>query len=183
MSNIELLQGSSVDAEVDAIVNAANKYLLAGSGVCGAIFAKAGKEQLQEECNRYNLPLNDGDAVITSSYNIPNCSYIIHAVGPNFNENPNAFDKLFLAYYNTFMVLMNNNLHSVSLPLISSGIYGGKLERPVYESAKYCALAYNQFTSDYPDYDINVKLYSFLENTLSDCEEAFADNLIKSKTK
>ena len=42
MSNVKLVNGSSVEQNVDAIVNAANKYLAAGSGVCGAIFAKAG---------------------------------------------------------------------------------------------------------------------------------------------
>jgi len=187
MSSIELLQGSSVDAEVDAIVNAANKYLLAGSGVCGAIFAKAGKEQLQDECdsiiNTLGRELYDGEAVITKAYNIGNCSNIIHTVGPDFRVTPNAFNKMTEAYYNSLLVLMMNNLHTISFPLISSGIFAGRTERPVYESAKSCALAYNQFISDYPDYDIDVKLYSFLENMIGECEEAFNDTLKKDKTK
>ena len=45
MSSIEIIQGSSVDQNVDAIVNAANIYLAAGSGVCGALFKRAGYKQ------------------------------------------------------------------------------------------------------------------------------------------
>lgn len=187
MSKIELQVGSSVDANVDAIVNAANGRLLAGGGVCGAIFSKAGKDELQAECDsiisKLGRPLNDGEAVITNSYNINNCSNIIHTVGPDFRVTPNAFDKMTEAYYNSLLVLMYNNLHTISFPLISSGIFAGNTERPVYESAKSCALAYNKFINDYPDYDIDVKLYSFLENMIGECEEAFNDTLNKSKTK
>ena len=187
MSNIELQVGSSVDAKVDAIVNAANSRLLAGGGVCGAIFNKAGLDELQLECDKIitNLgrELYDGEAVITNSYNISNCKKIIHTVGPDFRVTPNAFDKMTEAYYNSLLVLMMNNLHSISFPLISSGIFAGDTERPVYESAKSCALAFNQFTLDYPDYDIDVKLYSFLENMIGECEEAFNEILNKGKTK
>ena len=81
MSNIELQVGSSVDAKVDDIVNAANSRLLAGGGVCGAIFSKAGLEDLQAECdsiiNNLGRELYDGEAVITNSYNITNCKNII----------------------------------------------------------------------------------------------------------
>lgn len=49
-------------------------------------------------------------------------------------------------------------LHSISFSLISSGIYGGDLENPVAESIKQCLLAYKKFTSDYPDYQIDVKV-------------------------
>lgn len=186
MSNIELMVGLSVEAKVDAIVNAANSRLLAGGGVCGAIFNAAGKEELQKECdniiNILGRELVDGEAIITKSYNIPNCSYIIHTVGPDFRVTPNAFDKMTEAYYNSLTVLMMNDLHSISFPLISSGIFAGKTERPVYESAKSCALAYNQFISDYPNYDIDVKLYSFLENMIGECEEAFNEVLNKGKT-
>lgn len=161
MSKLKLINGSILEQEVDAIVNAANKYLLAGGGVCGAIFEKAGYVELSNACKNIETPLNDGDAVITPAFNISNSKYIIHAVGPNFSETPDAFDKLYYAYYNSLKVLKDNNLHSVSFPLISSGIYGGNLNNPVLESTKQFMKAYNTFIKENPNYDIDVMLCAY----------------------
>ena len=125
MSIIKLIHGSCADQNVDAIVNAANRNLLAGSGICGAIFSKAGYEELTKACNEIETPLKDGEAAITPSFNITNARKIIHAVGPNFAINPDAFDKLFLAYYNSMKLLKDSFLHTIAFPLISSGIFGG----------------------------------------------------------
>ncbi len=134
--SIKLIYDSAVDQEVDVIVNAANKYLVSGSGVCGEIFKRAGYQELEKACSKIKTPLNDGDAVITDSFNINNCKYIIHAVGPDFNITPESYDKLFNAYYNSLEVLKNNNLHSIAFPLISSGIYGGNNPNPAKLSAE-----------------------------------------------
>lgn len=171
MSKIEIVNASCVEENVDAIVNAANMYLASGSGVCGAIFAKAGFKELTEVCSKYSVPLNDGDAVITPAFNITNAKFIIHAVGPDFNRNPNAFDSLFNAYYNSLKVLKDNNLHSISFPLISSGIYGGRLDNPAKESAKQCINAYNKFIQDNNDYEINVRLCAFTKNEYDQIKE------------
>lgn len=173
MSKLLLLNDSSVDQEVDAIVNAANKHLLAGNGVCGAIFKKAGYEELTAACQSYKLPLKDGEAVITPSFNIDNAEYIIHAVGPNFNLTPNAFQELFNAYYNSLKVLKENDLHSISFPLISSGIFGGNLEKPAYESTKQCIKAYEQFKKENPDYQIDIKLCAFTEKEMQQAKEIY----------
>ena len=164
MSNLELINGSSIEQKVDVIVNAANKYLLSGGGVCGAIFKAAGYQELGDACKKIKTPLNDGDAVITPSFNIKTCKYIIHAVGPDFGVNPTAFDKLFNAYYNSLMVLKENGLHSISFPLISSGIFGGRLANPVEESARECFRAYKKFIEENEDYDIDVKLCAYTED-------------------
>ena len=161
MSSFELIHGSCADQNADAVVNAANRGLWAGGGICGVIFKKAGMQQLTEACRRYHTPLKDGDAVITPAFNMSNAKFIIHAVGPDFGSTPGAFKELFSAYYNSLKVLMENGLHSISFPLISSGIFGGSLENPSGESAKQCVLAYNKFTEDYPDYDVDVKLCAF----------------------
>lgn len=161
MSKIELINGSSIEQEVDAIVNAANIYLASGGGVCGAIFKKAGYKELTEACNSFKIPLNDGDAVITSSFNITNAKYIIHAVGPNFERTPNAFEELFNAYYNSLLVLKENNLHSISFPLISSGLFGGSLTDPEVVSSKMCLKAFNKFIEENHEYEIDVKLCAF----------------------
>ena len=78
MSKINLLNESCADQYVDAVVNAANKNLWSGGGICGVIFKKAGYTELELECDKYDVPLNDGDAVITSSCKMKNCKYIIH---------------------------------------------------------------------------------------------------------
>ena len=127
MSSLELIQGSCADQNVNAVVNAANRNLSVGGGICGVIFKKAGYNELTESCKKYTTPLKDGDAVITPAFNMTNCKYIIHAVGPDFSYTPNAFKQLYDAYYNSFKVLVENGLTSISLPLISSGIYGGSL--------------------------------------------------------
>ena len=177
MSKLELLNASCADQIVDAIVNAANNGLWAGGGICGVIFKKAGLLQLQQACSQYKTPLKDGTAVITPSFNIQNAQYIIHAVGPDFSRTPTAFKELFDAYYNSLCVLMQNNLHSISFPLISSGIFGGNLDNPVAESTKQCCRAYNKFIKDFPDYNIDVKLCAFAQTEMLNAKPVF-DSMI-----
>jgi len=166
MSKIELIKGSCADQEVDAVVNAANSGLWAGGGICGAIFRKAGMTQLTDACSKYKTPLKDGSAVITPAFDIANAKAVIHAVGPNFSYTPKAFEELFEAYYNSLYVLMENKYHSISFPLISSGIFGGALANPVAESTKQCIRAYRKFVIDYPDYDVDVKLCAFTDDEM-----------------
>ena len=98
MSKLELINASCADQTVDVVVNAANDGLWAGGGICGVIFRKAGMHELTEACSKYKTPLHDGDAVITSAFNMKNAKAIIHAVGPNFAVTPKAFKELFDAY-------------------------------------------------------------------------------------
>ena len=166
MSTIKLINASCADQTVDVIVNAANSGLWAGGGICGVIFNKAGTTQLTAACNKYKTPLKDGEAVITPAFNMTNAKAIIHAVGPNFSATPTAFEELFDAYYNSLKVMMDNGYHSISFPLISSGIFGGALKDPVGESTKQCIRAYKKFISDYPDYDIDVLLCAFMPSEM-----------------
>lgn len=161
MSTFELIHASCADQNADAVVNAANSRLLEGSGICGVIFAKAGSRELTAACQSYKTPLKDGSAVITPSFNMKNVKAIIHAVGPNFNVTPGAFDTLCDAYYNSLAVLKENGYHSISFPLISAGIFGGNQADAAGESVKQCIRAYKKFTEDYPDYDVDVMLCAF----------------------
>ena len=161
MSKLELISGSCVEQEVDAIVNAANRNLWSGGGICRAIFQKAGYKELTEACRKINTPLKDGDAVITPSFQITNAKFIIHAVGPDFGLTPNAFEALFDAYYNSLKVLKENHLHSIAFPLISSGIFGYGLENPVQESTKQCLKAYHKFIEENKGYEIHVILCAY----------------------
>ena len=172
MSRIELINASCADQETDAVVNAANKGLWEGGGICGVLFSRAGKE-LADACSKYKTPLNDGEAVITPAFNMKNTKVIIHAVGPNFAVTPKAFKELFDAYYNSLKVLMDNGYHSIAFPLISSGIFGGSLENPAAESAKQCIRAYKKFTEDYPAYDVDVKLCAYTASEMSKAQKEF----------
>ena len=180
-SKLELLHASCADQTVDAVVNAANNGLWAGGGICGVIFKRAGMRELTEACEKYDTPLKDGDAVITPAFNMKNAKAIIHAVGPNFGVTPTAFEELFKAYYNSLLVLKENGYHSISFPLISSSIFGGKLENPVAESTKQCVRAYKRFVEAYPDYEIDVKLCAFGSSEMEKAKKQF-DEQIKSRS-
>lgn len=173
MNNIELINASCADQTVDVVVNAANRGLWAGGGICGVIFLKAGMIKLTVACRKYKTPLKDGSAVITPAFNMKNAKAIIHAVGPDFGKTPTAFKELFDAYYNSLKVLMDNGYHSISFPLISSGIFGGKLNNPAGESAKQCLRAYNKFISDYPNYGVDVKLCAFSDSEMTKAQDEF----------
>lgn len=179
MSKIVLIKASCADQTVDAVVNAANDCLWVGDGICGVIFKKAGEAALTKACKQYEIPLKDGSAVITPAFQMSNAKAIIHAVGPDFGVTPNAFKELFDAYYNSLRVLMDNGLHSISFPLISSGIFCGSLADPCGESAKQCCLAYLKFIADYPDYPIDVKLCAFTRQSMKAAQSVFTAMIAK----
>ena len=124
-------------------------------------------------------PLQDGDAVITPAFNIKNAKYIIHAVGPNFAQPPDGFDKLFDAYYNSLKVLMENGLHSIAFPLISSGIFGGSLENSPAVSTAQCVKAYRKFISDFSEYNVDVVLCAYGEAEFEKAKMGIDNNIIE----
>ena len=111
--------------KVEVIVNAANRQLQSGTGVCGSIFASAGPRQLQEACekelsNRGKERLDLGDAVLTPGFGL-GCS-VIHVVGPRHSDNkPMALRN---AYWNVLEICRNQGLRSVAFPCISTGVFG-----------------------------------------------------------
>jgi histone macroH2A1 family phosphatase len=177
MSSLKIIKGSCADQEVDVVVNAANKNLFFGSGICGAIFEKAGITEMNRECQKIPTPLKVGQAVITSSCQMTNCKNIIHVPGPDFRYENNSFDKLYQEYYNSLNLAKDNDLHSISFPLISAGIYAGKIENPALNSAKMCIEAYNDFVSKYEDYDIDLILCPFTKESY----KAIKDLKVKEK--
>ncbi len=108
---------------VDAIVNAANRDLVPGSGVCGAIFAAAGHERMRRACQEIGgCPV--GSAAITRGFALP-AKYVIHAVGPIWRGgNANERALLGSAYSSALALAEQHGCRSIAFPLISSGFFG-----------------------------------------------------------
>lgn len=134
---LRLVQGDITERDVDAIVNAANSHLQHGGGVAGAIVRKGGLV-IQEESDRIGyVPV--GNAAVTGAGKLP-AKHVIHAVGPRMGEGDED-NKLKNAVLNSLKLASGKNLKSISLPAISSGIFGFPKDRCadvlVGEAAKY----------------------------------------------
>ncbi|MCH4166560.1 MAG: macro domain-containing protein [Megasphaera sp.] len=119
----QIIQHDITEMNTDAIVNAANTRLLAGAGVCGAIFRAAGYEELQREC-RQKAPCPTGQAVLTNGYHLQ-ADYIIHTAGPVWQGGTAGEEQLlYSCYANSLALAKQKGCRSISFPLISAGIFG-----------------------------------------------------------
>lgn len=156
MSEIEIVQGDITKMKADAIVNAANKSLLGGGGVDGAIHAAAGP-QLLAECRTLH-GCDTGEAKITKGYNLP-AKHVIHTVGPIYRfHSPEEDAKLLAAcYQNSLDLAKKNNLHSIIFSSISTGVYG----YPAENAAKIAFATAKNWLADHPDYEMKISMCAF----------------------
>jgi O-acetyl-ADP-ribose deacetylase (regulator of RNase III) len=140
---IEVRRGDITQLDVDAIVNAANRSLLGGGGVDGAIHRAAGP-QLLEECRSLG-GCPTGEARITRGYRLM-ARHVIHTVGPVYRGAPGDAELLAGCYRNSLALAVQHKLATVAFPAISCGVYG----YPIKEACRVALAATTQFLDAHP---------------------------------
>ena len=148
-NQIQVVQGDITKLDCDGIVNAANRSLLGGGGVDGAIHRAAGPELLAECCTLHGC--RTGEAKITKGYRLK-AKYIIHTVGPIYSGTAEDAAQLADCYRNSLDLAKEHDVHSIAFPAISTGVYGYPLEDATEIAVKTVA----QWLKDHADYAMQV---------------------------
>ena len=148
-NQIHVEQGDITKLDCDGIVNAANRSLLGGGGVDGAIHRAAGPELLAE-CRTLH-GCRTGEAKITKGYRLK-AKYIIHTVGPIYSGTAEDAAQLADCYRNSLNLAKEHDVHSIAFPAISTGVYGYPLEDATAIAVKPVA----QWLEDHADYAMQV---------------------------
>jgi len=126
-ARLEICVADITTLALDAIVNAANRALLGGGGVDGAIHRAAGSE-LRAECESLG-GCATGAAKITRGYRLP-AKHVIHAVGPVWAGGADGEEELLASCYRAALDLAAaRRLVTIAFPAISTGVYGFPADR------------------------------------------------------
>jgi O-acetyl-ADP-ribose deacetylase len=161
---IKIVRGDITQQATAAIVNAANTYLIAGSGVCGAIHRVAGPD-LERVCREIGeCPV--GEARITDAYDLP-CEYVIHAVAPRYWDGTRGEPELLTrCYQSIFALTAKHGIESVSIPAIGTGIY----RYPIEEATE---IAFETALTAQAKQNLSVEFVCFDEDTVKIYEEVY----------
>lgn len=160
-TKIELIKGDITCLKIDAIVNAANKTLLGGGGVDGAIHRAAGPELL-EECKML-CGCETGHAKITKGYKLP-ARYVIHTAGPVWHGGRNREAELLSdCYRNSLGLAKEYRLKTIAFPSISTGVY----RFPIEKACPVAMETVKEFLEKNPDVFEKVIFVLFSENDLA----------------
>lgn len=167
-ARIEVVQGDLTLEKVDAIVNAANKSLLGGGGVDGAIH-RAGGPAILAECRKLH-GCDTGDAKITTGGNLK-AEYVIHTVGPVYRGGTQGEAELLASCHRRSLeVALENGLETIAFPAISCGVYG----YPIPEAARIAVGTVKEFLDTHVGIDLvrfvlfGPEVYRHFENALKE---------------
>ncbi len=152
MGKIQILKTGITSLDVDALVNAANEGLWEGGGVCGVIFKAAGSQELAAACNKIGR-CKTGSAVITPGFNLKS-KFIIHAVGPRWEDGKHGEPKLlYSAYMQSLILAAQSGCKSIGFPLISAGIFGYPADQAWRKALQTCL----DFQNENPETDLDIQ--------------------------
>jgi len=167
-ATIEAIMGDITKEQVDAVVNAANKTLLGGGGVDGAIH-RAGGPAILEECRKLG-GCETGDAKITTAGRMP-AKFVIHTVGPVYRGGRQGEpEKLARCYRRSLEVAIENGVRSVAFPAISCGVYG----YPIPEAARIAVNTVRDFLESHSGIE-QVRFVLFGADTFAPFQEALRE--------
>ena len=172
---IRTVQGDITKVDfVEAIVNAANRSLLGGGGVDGAIHRAAGKELLVE-CRTLH-GCETGNAKITGAYKLP-CKYVIHTVGPVWHGGSHGEAQLLEnCYRNSLELASKQGIRSIAFPSISTGVYS----YPLDQAADIAVNTVSSFVTAHPETMDEIIWVLFDERTKTAYDDALASLAKKS---
>lgn len=177
---LKIVRNDITNMAVDAIVNAANKTLLGGGGVDGAIHKAAGPKLL-EECKTLR-GAETGQAKITKGHNLK-ANHVIHTVGPIYGACGGKEEALLQACYrNSLNLAKDHKLKTVAFPLISAGAYG----YPKDQALKVAMSTISEFLMD-NEMDVYIvvfdkKSFGFSSKIAANIKQYIDDNYVEAKT-